>query len=232
MKLHVSEVFGPTLQGEGPLSGRRASFIRLGLCNLDCLNCDTPYTWDWIGRTGKVYDRKSLDRCEPEALVNMVAAHGTDLVIITGGEPLVQRTNLHELMEQLVAAGFEIQVETNGTISPDQLLSIEATWVVSPKGEAMPTSQPAIRKTVLREFAGCDTAHLKVVCATGDDVAAARDLADELDWPLDRVWVMPEGIDPNVLVSRSTVIADAAIAKGLNLSTRLHVLAWGNVRGR
>ena len=45
--LVVAEVFGPTFQGEGPSAGRRAMFLRLGRCNLDCAWCDTPYTWDW-----------------------------------------------------------------------------------------------------------------------------------------------------------------------------------------
>ena len=46
-ELVVAEVFGPTFQGEGPSIGRRAGFVRLGRCNLDCSWCDTPYTWDW-----------------------------------------------------------------------------------------------------------------------------------------------------------------------------------------
>lgn len=46
-ELVVSEVFGPTFQGEGPSLGRRAGFVRLGRCNLDCSWCDTPNTWDW-----------------------------------------------------------------------------------------------------------------------------------------------------------------------------------------
>ena len=45
--LVVAEVFGPTFQGEGPSTGQRAGFVRLGRCNLDCSWCDTPYTWDW-----------------------------------------------------------------------------------------------------------------------------------------------------------------------------------------
>ena len=50
--LTVSEIFGPTFQGEGPFTGRAAVFLRLGRCNLDCKWCDTPYTWDWKGKNG------------------------------------------------------------------------------------------------------------------------------------------------------------------------------------
>ena len=52
--LAVSEIFGPTLQGEGPSSGRRAMFLRLAGCNLSCSWCDTAYTWDWSR-----YDKKA-----------------------------------------------------------------------------------------------------------------------------------------------------------------------------
>ena len=45
--LIVSEIFGPTIQGEGPFSGRRAFFLRLGICNLRCTFCDSKFTWDW-----------------------------------------------------------------------------------------------------------------------------------------------------------------------------------------
>ena len=45
--LVVSEVFGPTWQGEGPSLGRLCAFVRLGRCNLACCFCDTRYTWDW-----------------------------------------------------------------------------------------------------------------------------------------------------------------------------------------
>ncbi|HHK7228110.1 TPA: hypothetical protein ACQXLV_002143, partial [Streptococcus pneumoniae] len=43
-RLPVSEVFGPTIQGEGPHAGRTCHFIRLGGCNLSCSWCDTPYS--------------------------------------------------------------------------------------------------------------------------------------------------------------------------------------------
>ena len=47
MTLVVNEVFGPTVQGEGPSAGRRCGFVRLGRCNQACTWCDTAYTWDW-----------------------------------------------------------------------------------------------------------------------------------------------------------------------------------------
>ena len=45
--LNVNEIFGPTIQGEGPHTGRLVGFLRLAGCNLACSWCDTPYSWDW-----------------------------------------------------------------------------------------------------------------------------------------------------------------------------------------
>jgi len=47
--LKVNEIFGPTIQGEGKSSGMPCAFLRLSLCNLHCIWCDTPYTWNWKG---------------------------------------------------------------------------------------------------------------------------------------------------------------------------------------
>lgn len=65
--LVVSEVFGPTHQGEGPHAGQLCAFVRLMGCNLSCSWCDTPYTWDASrydlkaeGHRMTVEDRKSV----------------------------------------------------------------------------------------------------------------------------------------------------------------------------
>lgn len=50
----VSELFGPTVQGEGPSAGQLASFARMSGCPLSCRRCDTSWTWDWAR-----YDRSA-----------------------------------------------------------------------------------------------------------------------------------------------------------------------------
>lgn len=230
----LSEIFGPTIQGEGPFTGRLATFVRFGLCNLDCLNCDTPYTWDWTGRTGTTYNRRDeLTRTSVDDIVTRVRATAASLVVITGGEPLVQRNQVAHLAERFDDLGLTVQVETNGTL--DALTEHSARnvhYVVSPKMAAMPTTRNAIDLNVLRRYAARPNTHLKVVCATADDVVAARSLADQLGWNLDRVWVMPEGVTRDHIASRTRPIADAAIDQRVNLTSRLHVLAWGTERGR
>jgi 7-carboxy-7-deazaguanine synthase len=138
MTYAVKEIFY-TLQGEGAQAGRPAVFCRFAGCNLwsgreedranaVCRFCDT----DFVGMDGTGGGR--FDNAA--ALADAVAAHwpggGVPFVVCTGGEPLLQ------LDEALIAAlrdrGFEVAVETNGTISP---APPGIDWVcVSPKAGA------------------------------------------------------------------------------------------------
>lgn len=118
--LFVHSVFH-TIQGEGPNSGRPAVFVRLTGCNLQCPMCDTEYTGSRIERS-------------PGGLTTLIETltdeRGTDLVVITGGEPF--RQNFTWLARSLIRRGYEVQVETNGTLWLDDLPS-GVQIVCSPK---------------------------------------------------------------------------------------------------
>ena len=133
MSYAVKEIF-LTLQGEGMQAGRRAVFLRLAGCNLwtgreqdrataQCTFCDT----DFVGMDGE-----NGGRYEAAALADKVAALWESgerpLVVITGGEPILQLDAA--LIDALHARGFEIAVETNGTLPAPAGLD----WIcVSPK---------------------------------------------------------------------------------------------------
>lgn len=104
--LQVQEIFA-TLQGEGPFTGWPAVFVRLGGCNLACSFCDTEFESFTALLCSEI-----LAEIQQKAL-----SEGTrvrNLVVITGGEPL--RQNIQPLCEALLADGFRVQIETNGTI--------------------------------------------------------------------------------------------------------------------
>ena len=231
--LTVSEVFGPTVQGEGPAAGLRAVFLRLGRCNLDCWWCDSRYTWDWDS-----FDPLAeLAELQTSAVLADLVARGCRLVVITGGEPLLQRRELLALVRGLTARGITVHVETNGTIPPGpNLASAVSLFVVSPK---LPSSRVAprlaVRELALRAFAGLladrGSAVLKFVCTGRADVAAAAELADRYGFPRHRCWIMPEGTTATAVTEGLRDLAPVAIDAGMNLSGRLHVQAWGIERG-
>lgn len=108
----------PTIQGEGPYTGRPATFIRLAGCNFQCTKCDTDYT-------SKRYQTTVAE------IVEAVKCFGYELVVITGGEPF--RQNIGPLCRQLVAGGFLVQIETNGSLSLPNFCWSDVMVIVSPK---------------------------------------------------------------------------------------------------
>jgi 7-carboxy-7-deazaguanine synthase len=229
--LPVSEVFGPTIQGEGPAAGTPASFIRLGGCNLSCSWCDTRYTWD-----GARYDlRKEIVPTDVDMIVRQLS---TPLVVITGGEPLLhQQSDTFVDLLHALECYHTIHVETNGTIIPNGVArDIVDLWVVSPK---LPNAGPHRGHQTAKlhpgwpGFAHAHEAHLKIVCQTAEDVAEAARLATEWDWPPGYRWVMPEGqTTAELAVTFPPVAAAAATTWDMRVTHRLHVLAWGSERGR
>ena len=225
--LRVAELFGPTVQGEGPCAGQRAVFVRLSGCNLDCSWCDTPYTWDWTR-----FDPGEQSREMPvEAVLDWVLEQDAELVVITGGEPLIQHRRLLPLVAGLAAQGRGVEIETNGTIDPQSLLGTQVTFNVSAKlaGSGVRV-QRRIRPDVLRVFADSGRAVFKFVISDTTDVAELIALQSRLD--LRPVWVMPQGRDEASVLAGLRALADPALTHGWNLSTRLHVLLWGDQRGR
>lgn len=91
-----------TLQGEGFHQGRAAYFIRLGGCDVGCVWCDVKESWD--AEKHPKYDAGSL--------CSEVRKTPAEIVVITGGEPLMH--NLDELTKELKAAGLKTHIETSG----------------------------------------------------------------------------------------------------------------------
>src|SRR5207237_269063 len=122
--LLVAEIFGPTVQGEGSTLGWPCGFLRLGGCNQSCAWCDTSYTWDWTGRNGVTYDPKR--ELAPRALSDIaatLAAMQIEMLVVTGGEPMLQQEGVATLLELSPVSGWRVEVETAGTIVPHARLA-------------------------------------------------------------------------------------------------------------
>lgn len=96
----------PSLQGEGLRIGEKQIFVRCYGCNLDCSWCDSKYA------------TKSGDYLEltPKEVFEYISIHGHKSVCITGGEPLIQRKELRELLKLLQRYNYYVHLCTNGTI--------------------------------------------------------------------------------------------------------------------
>ncbi|MET7968732.1 7-carboxy-7-deazaguanine synthase QueE [Micromonospora sp. NPDC005305] len=222
------------VQGEGRSLGRRCAFLRLGGCNLSCRWCDTPYTWDWTGASdsGVPFDPKAeLHRMAVATVLDRLLACDVDLVVISGGEPLNQQVRLLPLVTELVERGIDVEVETNGTRAPDAgLVALGVRFNVSPKlAHAGDPEEKRIVPAALRRLAAVPDTSFKFVCrdvADLEEVSAVVKVAGA-----GSVYVMPEGQSREEIDSRLPDLAEAAIRRGWNVTTRLHTMIWGKTRG-
>jgi len=195
MSYAVKEIFY-TLQGEGALTGRPAVFCRFTGCNLwsgreedrataACNFCDTDFVGTDGTEGGRYFDADALG----DKIVSLwPAGQDARFVVCTGGEPLLQLDAA--LIEALHARGFEIAIESNGTLPVPE----DIDWVcVSPKGAGkLVVTQGDELKIVVPQagldpltFAGLDFRRFSVQPMDGPDRAHNIELAIQfcLDHP-------------------------------------------------
>lgn len=226
--LLLAERFGPTVQGEGPSSGMPAIFVRLSRCNLSCGFCDTPFTWD----STRFDLRNESTRTAVAEVAAWALASDVKLIIITGGEPLLQQQALLPLVGALVQAGRRVEIETNGTVLPHPRLLVDGVrFNVSPKlANAHLPSGKRIVPEALTALAASGRAVFKFVAEQVADLEEIDQLQQR--FTLGEVWVMPEGTTPEQVIDRARHLAEAVIGRGWSLSLRTHVLLWADERGR
>lgn len=228
--LLITETFGPTFQGEGPSCGQPALFIRTSRCNLTCSWCDEPRTWD----RRRFTLAKHTTRRSAASLAEWALGYDTELVVITGGEPLVQQRKLLPLVRALLDADRRVEFETNGTIAPLPDLMVDGVrFNVSPKlASSRVGMELRVVPDALTALAQANSVVKFVITAEHRDADLAE--ADNLVsvYGLRRVWLMPEGTTRDALRAGLDELAEPALARGWGLTTRLHVQLWENDHGR
>ncbi|MGC8916214.1 MAG: 7-carboxy-7-deazaguanine synthase QueE [Thermoanaerobaculum sp.] len=223
--MFVAEVFA-SLQGEGVLAGIPSFFIRTSGCNLRCRWCDTPYTsWRPEGR-----------RVSVRELVAAAKSSGLRHVVVTGGEPLLQR-ELPALCAALRAQGNHVTVETAGTLAPEftcDLLSL------SPKtSNSDPEGYWGERHRRLRQnldplqrlLASHPDYQLKFVVQGEGDMPEILALVETLGAPGERVLLMPEGKTAEEVARVAPLVGALCLRYGFRFSPRLHLQLFGSGRG-
>ncbi len=237
--IRISEIFGPTVQGEGALIGRPTVFVRTGGCDYRCTWCDTlyavlpAYRHDWL-------------RMEPEDILAKVAdlTGGVPvLVTISGGNPAIQP--LAPLIEQGRAHGHRFAMETQGSVAADWFATLDHL-VLSPKppSSGMETDW-SVFADCLAAASGGPQIVLKVAVFDEADYAFARAASER--HPSLPVYLSVgnhtpgepneagrDGVDQKGLMARFRWLVDRVGQDRWFAATvlpQLHVLAWGNERG-
>ena len=240
--IRISEIFGPTIQGEGALIGKPTVFVRTGGCDYRCSWCDTlhavdsQYRADWLPMT-------------PPAILEKVEelSGGTPLTVsLSGGNPAIQP--LGPLIDLGRANGYRFALETQGSIAKDWFAELDVL-TLSPKP---PSSGMAIDWQALAE---CSQAAgeatqiaLKIVVFDEADYAFAQEVAER--HPHLPVYLQPgnhtpppghseadnenASIDLDGILARMRWLVDkVSHDRWFNATVlpQLHTLIWGNLRG-
>jgi 7-carboxy-7-deazaguanine synthase len=122
--MNVMEIYR-SIQGEGTLMGVPTTFVRFFACNLRCSWCDTKYSWS-------VREGGTWEALPVEDVAERVYALGARHVVLTGGEPTLQK-ELAQLAKLLKHQEHHLTVETNTTIFPEAVVPLIDLWSLSPK---------------------------------------------------------------------------------------------------
>lgn len=210
--LRITEIFR-SIQGESTRAGLPCSFVRLTGCSLRCVWCDSAYAFHG-GRTLGI-----------DEIFREVDGQGTELVELTGGEPLEQE-GVYRLASRLLDAGKTVLVETGGHV-PIERLDPRAIAIVDVKAPGSGMERHNLRENLDRLRPRDE---LKFVLA---------DRAD-FDWAVARV--AERSLDAARAVTFSPVwgTLDAAelaewileSRRPLRLGLPIHKILWGDVPGR
>jgi 7-carboxy-7-deazaguanine synthase len=210
--LRVTEIFR-SIQGESTRAGFPCAFIRLTGCSLRCVWCDTAYAF---GGGEDVPVSEAVER---------VVALGTDLVEVTGGEPLEQEA-VYPLMEELLERGKTVLLETGGHVPLDRVdpRVVKIVDVKAPGSGMLAANLPENLESL----------------GARDEVKFVLADRRDFDWALD--FVARRELDARHVVTFSPVweklsAADLAVwirdsGRPIRLGLQLHKLLWGDVPGR
>lgn len=230
--LRISEIFGPTIQGEGALIGKPTLFVRTGGCDYRCLWCDTPYAVDSEYRaTWKEYNIDDILKTLDEK-----SGHTPMLVTLSGGNPAIQ--DLEPLLLKGREKGYQFALETQGSIPQKWFRYIDIlTLSPKPPSSGMETDWDKLSASIAH--AGDKTTiTLKIVIFDDADYVYAKNVHErypDLDLYLQVGNHKITGdVDSDGLNKRLTWLIERVNADKWftpYILPQLHVSIWGNQRG-
>lgn len=235
-KLPVLEVFGPTIQGEGMVVGRKTMFVRTAGCDYSCAWCDSAFTWDGSAKE----DIRLLTADEIFEELRDVGGDAFDHVTISGGNPGLLK-HMGTLVDLLHENGCEVALETQGSKWQDWFKNID-DLTISPKppSSLMKTDWHKLDE-IIAELNPLTTS-LKVVVFDKEDLEYAKGVHKR--YPNIPFFVQvgnddTEEVDDTKLMHHllgkyewliDQVMASTELNR-VRVLPQVHALLWGNRRG-
>ena len=245
-KIPILEIFGPTIQGEGPDVGARCIFVRVKGCSFSCSWCDSKFTWN----SNSAQAQEFLPEVLSDYLIDMCYKNNCKHVVLTGGNPCLYDFNY--VLFKLKAHGVIVDVETQGDLLPDWLTIID-TIVFSPKAPSsgMPDTYNTITKFIIENNQSNHNIAIKIPVFDKTDIEFARKYAKfvnnfvskkdnnvnlKLYLSVGNTYVTtPESIRNRVLTDYELLLneinSNPKDFENVFLLPQIHTLVWGNKQG-
>lgn len=247
--LEISEIFGPTIQGEGKKIGTPSVFIRLGKCNMNCsgfnvayqtptgeakYSCDSYYSVDtsfkaqWIRYESHEEIIKEVEK--------LFLDYQPDIVL-TGGEPLIYWNNeeFQKLLEYFINNDFNVTIESNGSLPIAFTKPYQHKILFSLSVKLSNCGEPfkkRINTQALTTIINNAASYLKFVIDKNFVQQAQSEIQELLtSIPKVEVYLMPLGQTLMELNDNAIEVINMAIQNNFNYSDRLHIRIWDNKRG-
>lgn len=245
IRIPVAEMFGPTIQGEGPDVGKRTIFVRVCGCDFSCDWCDSKFAWTRTDTTLSYTSGRLATK-----IINMCKENNCYNVILTGGNPCLY--DFTKVIKQLHKNNISVGVETQGSITPEWLKLVD-TLVFSPKPPSSKQKDVYISitdfisglKLITRQIIA-----IKIPIFNNEDLDFARQYSLYVNMVKEncknvdiRMYLSVGNIDTNssepirdrILAEYEELInkvnKDPMYFKNVYILPQVHTLIWGNRQG-
>jgi 7-carboxy-7-deazaguanine synthase len=230
--IRISEIFGPTIQGEGILIGQPTVFVRTGGCDYRCSWCDTLHAVDGKFR----HDWKPMSAKDIFERIQTLSGQKPLTITLSGGNPAIQPLN--PLIDLGQAQGYEFALETQGSISQYWFKDLDIL-TLSPKPPSSGENTDLNKLDQCVRAAGKNTkVNLKIVIFDDKDYTYAQDISAR--YPDLPITLQPGNhqvsgeADTSALITRLEWLVGKVTADRwytTSVLPQLHVLIWGNKKG-
>ena len=234
-KIHVLEVFGPTIQGEGRVIGRKTMFVRTAGCDYRCSWCDSAFTWDGSAKE----DIQLMSAEEIYNKLHEIGGNNFNHVTISGGNPALIK-GIQDLVDLFEEHHIQTALETQGSKFQPWMTQID-DLTISPKP---PSSNMKPNLDILDsviEQCVPESLNLKVVIFDEDDFEFAKVIHHRYPTIPFYLQVGNPYLDDDVdnhtakLLQRYEQLVDRVMTSSdmnnVYVLPQLHTLLWSNMKG-
>jgi len=219
--IKLSEPLHIVYQGEGIHTQKKMILLRTSGCDVNCTSCDSKSSWNTIDEEYTVGGlSRKIDQLSDE--------YGINHIMITGGNPELQKEELIKLINSMGIFYFDIEVP--GLVAWEGFYSSHnIQFNFSPKIGALENKD---KKFEYKAFESLPQNYIiKVVVSEEDfdsNILAIEDLMEKYKIPIDKIYLMPMGTTREEIIKGSQFLMQKCLETGFNFTTRLHVLLFDN----